>query len=87
MRAEREGSNDREFKNNIPPPFTHAHCRSSGVGKLVPSWHVVPGICFESLAFQVAEDYGVPGDVVNRAKQLLRKLRSKRQQESLDDEV
>ena len=62
------------------PPF-HTLFRCPGVSKLVPSWRIVPGICFESLALQVAEDYGVPGDVVARADQLLRELRRRKGQQ------
>ena len=66
-------------RTTCPPLPTR--CRCPGVSELVPSWHIVPGICFESLAMQVARDYGVPGDVVARADQLLKELRRRKGQQ------
>ena len=34
------------------------------------TWKIVDGVCTESLAYQVAEKYGVPSDIVDRAYQL-----------------
>ena len=62
------------------PPLP-TRCRCPGVSKLVPSWRIIPGICFVSLAMQVARDYGVPGDVVARADQVLKELRRRKGQQ------
>ena len=34
------------------------------------TWRIVPGTCMETLAFQVAEEYGVPTEIVQRAYDL-----------------
>ena len=39
-------------------------------GRVRPTWRVVDGECTESLALQVAEDCGLPADVVRRAEEL-----------------
>ena len=63
------------------PPLSLTCPGRDVISKLIPSWRIVPGICFESLALQVAEDYGVPGDVVARAYQLLWELQQSKGQQ------
>ncbi|GAX83118.1 hypothetical protein CEUSTIGMA_g10544.t1 [Chlamydomonas eustigma] len=52
---------------------------------LAPTWRIVPGHCFESLAFQVSQDYGVQSQVVHRAMHLFELLSQGRPLKLLQD--
>ncbi len=54
------------------------HVIGSAVQRLTPTWRIIPGSCFESLALQVALDHGVPGHVLDRAQHLLQVLRQRK---------
>eukprot|EP00195_Chlamydomonas_chlamydogama_P014244 CAMPEP_0202910678 /NCGR_PEP_ID=MMETSP1392-20130828/52695_1 /ASSEMBLY_ACC=CAM_ASM_000868 /TAXON_ID=225041 /ORGANISM="Chlamydomonas chlamydogama, Strain SAG 11-48b" /LENGTH=71 /DNA_ID=CAMNT_0049600851 /DNA_START=39 /DNA_END=251 /DNA_ORIENTATION=+ len=56
---------------------------TASTSAVVPTWRLVPGVCRESLALQVALDNGVPEDIVQHAEAMYRLLRSQQAQYQL----
>jgi hypothetical protein len=51
-----------------------AYGSSSHLYRLKPTWRLLPGHCFETLAFPVARDCGLPEDVLRASEAFYHKI-------------